>query len=55
MRGIIDVFVEAVSRDSFPGLDGLAADVQAGRPVALATVLEHPDPGVARPPAHRAS
>lgn len=43
--GILDVFVEQVSRSSFPELGDIAADVEAGRPVALATVIEHPDPG----------
>src|SRR4051812_10463114 len=42
--GILDVFVEKVSRDTFPELEDLAADIAAGRPVALATVIEHPDP-----------
>ncbi|MHA7271389.1 XdhC family protein [Arthrobacter sp. HLT1-20] len=42
--GIIDVFVEAVSRQTFPQLPGMAADVAAGNPVAIATVIEHPDP-----------
>ncbi|WP_375432265.1 XdhC family protein [uncultured Friedmanniella sp.] len=41
--GTLDVLIEAVSLDSFPGLAALAADVTAGRPVAVATVLEHPD------------
>jgi xanthine dehydrogenase accessory factor len=41
--GILDVFVERVSRQTFPELGELAADVEAGRPVALATVIEHPD------------
>ncbi len=44
--GILDVFVERVDRESFPGLDGLAADVEAGRPVAVCTVVEHPDPAL---------
>ena len=48
--GILDVFVEKVSRETFPELGDVAADVQAGRPVALATVIEHPDPDAARPP-----
>ena len=43
--GILDVYVEKVSRDTFPELGEIAADVEAGRPVALATVIEHPDPG----------
>lgn len=42
--GIIDVFVEPVSAESFAGLDGVAGDIDAGRPVAVATVIEHPDP-----------
>ncbi len=42
--GILDVFVEKVSRESFPELGEIAADIEAGRPVALATVIEHPDP-----------
>jgi xanthine dehydrogenase accessory factor len=42
--GILDVFVEKVSRETFPELGDLAADIEAGRPVALATVIEHPDP-----------
>ena len=42
--GILDVFVEKVSRETFPELGEIAADVEAGRPVALATVVEHPDP-----------
>lgn len=42
--GILDVFVEKVDRETFPELEAIAADVDAGRPVALATVIEHPDP-----------
>ncbi len=41
--GILDVFVERISRETFPDLDQVAADIEAGRPVALATVIEHPD------------
>jgi xanthine dehydrogenase accessory factor len=44
--GILDVFVEKVSRETFPELGEVAADIEAGRPVALATVVEHPDPAV---------
>lgn len=40
--GIIDVFVERVDRSSFPDLDDVAADVLHRRPVALATIVEHP-------------
>src|SRR6187401_2649309 len=35
--GILDVYVEKVSRDTFPELEEVAADIEAGRPVALAT------------------
>jgi xanthine dehydrogenase accessory factor len=42
--GILDVFVEKVNRETFPELGEIAADIQAGRPVAVATVIEHPDP-----------
>ncbi len=42
--GILDVYVEVVSRETFPQLGEIAADVAAGRPVAVATVVEHPDP-----------
>jgi xanthine dehydrogenase accessory factor len=42
--GILDVFVEKVNQQTFPELGGIAADIQAGRPVAVATVVEHPDP-----------
>ncbi len=44
--GILDVYVERVSRETFPELGQVAADIEAGRPVALATVIEHPDPAV---------
>lgn len=42
--GIIDVFVEKVDGESFPQLGAVARDIRAGNPVALATVIEHPDP-----------
>jgi len=42
--GILDVFVESVSQESFPELQGVSADVDAGNPVAIVTVIEHPDP-----------
>ena len=42
--GILDVYVEKVDRTTFPELGEIAADIEAGRPVALATVIEHPDP-----------
>ena len=41
--GILDVYVERVDRDTFPELGEIAADLDAGRPVAIATVVAHPD------------
>jgi xanthine dehydrogenase accessory factor len=41
--GVIDVFVEPVSRATFPELDALADDIAEHRPVAVATVIGHPD------------
>ena len=41
--GVIDVFVERVERGSWPWLDEVAAAVHEGRPVAIATVIAHPD------------
>ena len=41
--GILDVFVEKVSQLTFPELADIAADIEAGRSVAVATVVEHPD------------
>jgi xanthine dehydrogenase accessory factor len=37
--GIIDIFVERIDRTSFPEFGDVAADVQAGRPVAVATLI----------------
>jgi xanthine dehydrogenase accessory factor len=37
--GIIDVFVEAVNRQTFPELGEIADDIRAGRPVAVATLI----------------
>lgn len=42
--GTLEVFVEPVSRTSFPELDLVADAVAADRPVAVATVVRHPDP-----------
>lgn len=42
--GILDVYVEKVNRETFPELGEVAADIEAGRPVAVATVVDHPDP-----------
>ena len=41
--GIIDIFVEAVSRATFPEFDTVAGDIEEHRPVAVATVIAHPD------------
>ncbi|MGL5927308.1 MAG: XdhC family protein, partial [Dermatophilaceae bacterium] len=41
--GILDVFVEPISPATFPELGSVADDVAAGRPVAVATVIGHPD------------
>lgn len=41
--GQLDVFVEKVDRESFPELGSVADDIVAGRPVAVATVVAHPD------------
>lgn len=43
--GEIDVFVEPVSRDTFPQLQLVAERIAARRPTAVATVIAHPDPG----------
>ncbi|HET9656094.1 MAG TPA: XdhC family protein [Kineosporiaceae bacterium] len=42
--GILDVFVERVDPQTFPELGEIADDIGAGRPVAVCTVIEHPDP-----------
>src|SRR6187431_2995726 len=42
--GILDVFVETVSQETFPELGEVSDDIEAGRPVAVATVIDHPDP-----------
>jgi xanthine dehydrogenase accessory factor len=40
--GIIDIFVEPVSREQFPELGEIAAAVRAGEPLAVATVIAGP-------------
>src|SRR5680860_707131 len=42
--GILDVFVEKMSRQTFPELREIADDIENDRPVAVATVIAHPDP-----------
>lgn len=41
--GVIDVFVENVNHETFPHLGAVAEDIREGNPVAIATVIEHPD------------
>ncbi|MBC2642561.1 MULTISPECIES: XdhC/CoxI family protein [unclassified Rhodococcus (in: high G+C Gram-positive bacteria)] len=41
--GIIDIFVEPVARHSFPELAGIVDDIENHLPVAVATVVAHPD------------
>jgi xanthine dehydrogenase accessory factor len=41
--GILDVFVEPINRQNFPKLEEVAADIAEHRPVAVATVVAHPD------------
>ena len=42
--GILDVYVEKVNQETFPELEEITEDIENGRPVAVATVIEHPDP-----------
>ena len=42
--GTIEVFVERVDRDTFPALRSVADDIDARRPIALATVVDGPGP-----------
>lgn len=41
--GILDVWVEKVNREVYPEFGEIAADIRAQLPVAVATVIEHPD------------
>jgi xanthine dehydrogenase accessory factor len=43
--GLLDVFVEPVSQKTFPELDDVAEAIGGHRPVAVATVIAHPDGG----------
>ncbi|MHA3700681.1 XdhC family protein [Jatrophihabitans sp. YIM 134969] len=43
--GIIDLFVEPVSKTAFPEFGGVVDDVEAGAPVAVATLIEGPHAG----------
>jgi len=42
--GRIEVFLESVAPGTSPAIDQVVKDTVAGVPVALATVIEHPDP-----------
>jgi xanthine dehydrogenase accessory factor len=42
--GIIDIWTEKLSPESFPEFGSVMSDVRADRPVAIATIVEHPDP-----------
>jgi xanthine dehydrogenase accessory factor len=42
--GTIEVFVEPISKQSFAELARVGEDIEASRPVGVATVIEHPDP-----------
>ncbi len=41
--GVIDIFVESLSCATFPELGSVAEHIAAQRPVAIATVIAHPD------------
>lgn len=41
--GILDVFIEPVSQGTFPLLGAVNDDIAAGRPVGVATIIEHTD------------
>ena len=41
--GILDVFVEPISPATFRELDSVRRDIEDSSPVAVATVIEHPD------------
>lgn len=44
--GTLELFVQPVSATTFPDLPEVVADIRSGRPLAVATVIEHPDPGL---------
>jgi xanthine dehydrogenase accessory factor len=46
--GIIDVYVEQVTRENFPELGRIAEDIEHGRPVAVATLVSGDDERVGR-------
>ena len=42
--GILDIFIEPLSHNTFPHLDLVIDAITGHRPVAVATVIAHPDP-----------
>ena len=42
--GILDIFIEPLSHSTFPHLDLVVDAITGHRPVAVATVIAHPDP-----------
>ncbi|UZG55125.1 XdhC family protein [Rhodococcus opacus] len=42
--GVLDVFVERIDAQTFPALSTVTASVRSLQPVAVATVIRHPDP-----------
>ncbi len=42
--GILDIFIEPLSHNTFPHLDLVVDAITGHRPVAVATVIAHPDP-----------
>ncbi|SNS79118.1 XdhC family protein [Rhodococcoides kyotonense] len=42
--GVLDIFVEPVSRATFPELESVADAIAEDRPIAVATVVRHADP-----------
>ncbi|AQT78442.1 XshC-Cox1 family protein [Mycolicibacterium litorale] len=43
--GVLDIFVEPVSPQTFPHLGRVVDAIEGHRPVAVATVITHPEPG----------
>lgn len=44
--GVLDVFVQRIDRVTFPELEEVLTEIEGGRPVAVATVIDHPDESV---------
>ena len=43
--GTVDIYVQPIDRTTFPDLDVVIEDVRAGRPVAIATIVDGPSTG----------